>query len=98
MTDEPTTGATILPFPARPLPASLRLERALGGLEEALAEQRAALADFHAALGELRGAASSLQGALTGYHAELGTLAGKIDGLGTEARLIERRCDQVLRN
>jgi hypothetical protein len=97
MSDEPTTGATILRFPARPLAASLRLERALKGLEQALAEQRTALADFHAALGDLHGAASTLQGTLVDYHAELGSLAGKVDGLGKRAGLLEQHCDRALR-
>ena len=55
-----------------------RLRLAVRRLEEAVAEQRAAIRDFRQSLGALREAASSLDGSLSGYQQNLGDAARQL--------------------
>ena len=89
----PAPGAIILPFPEHPLPAPLRLQRAMAGLAAAMAEQRAALEEFRHALGALKAAAGGLQGSLIAYDTALGGLGQGVARLGAQARHLQARCD-----
>ncbi|RKK04976.1 hypothetical protein EBE87_06635 [Pseudoroseomonas wenyumeiae] len=62
-----------------------RLRLALRRLEEAVAEQRAAIRDFRQSLGDLREAASSLEDSLGGYQRNLGDTATQLRRARTAA-------------
>jgi hypothetical protein len=84
--------AEIIPFPARPGPATdghARLQMALARLDLAMAEQRQALANWRASLDALKASAGSLEAGLRRYQGELGTLGEKVAGLGALARQTE---------
>lgn len=67
--------STIFTFPQS---GQDRLRLALRRLEEAIAEQRAAVSAFRRNLGELREAATGLEGSLAGYQRNLGDTAGEL--------------------
>jgi multidrug resistance efflux pump len=86
LTTQPGAAAlqdsTVFAFPQSD-PDRLRL--ALRRLEEAVAEQRAAIRDFRRSLGELREAATGLEGSLAGYQQNLDGTAGQIRRARTAA-------------
>ena len=95
---EPVT-AEIIPFPLRKAPeadGNARLRRALVGLDEALASQRAALAEWRGALKELGGVVSGLGQGLRRYHSSLDTVSARVGQLHTQAVQLERTADAAL--
>ena len=101
MSDPTSVTAVIIRFPSR-RPASSgyegqeRLRRALEGLDEALATQRAAVAAWRAALGDLGGVVSGLGDSLRRYRGSLDTLGTSVAGLHAQAVLLERTADAAL--
>jgi ABC-type transporter Mla subunit MlaD len=94
-------SARIIPFPQRsaeptdPEPAE-RLARALKGLEDALAEQRQAVASWRAALGTLQDTVESLGDGLRRYRGSLDGLHAKVTALNAEAGRLERWANGAL--
>ena len=98
MSDSSPT-AQIIPFPARqpnPDDAQERLRRALAGLENAIAGQRAAVAAWRKALGELGTVVSGLGESLQRYRGNLDTLGDRVAGLHTQAVKLEQTADAAL--
>jgi hypothetical protein len=104
----PVTG-TVIPFPSRrpaPNPApngdasreegQERLKRALAGLNNAVAGQRAAVAAWRSALADLSTVVSGLGDSLQRYHVNLDTLGTRVAGLHTQAKQLERTADAAL--
>jgi hypothetical protein len=97
-------SATIIAFPrvkaAAPAPAAAdpqaRLQRALASLEQALEEQRIAVAAWRDSLGQLRGSVQGLGASLGTYQTRLGSLADDIDGLNREARRLDAWADAAI--
>lgn len=99
--------ANVIPFRPRqgqaggPLTApagdgQARLAAALGMLDAALAEQRAAMDQFRLAIGDLDRAVSGLECGLVRYGDELACLNHDLDRLGTEARALEAWADEAI--
>ncbi len=86
-------SAAILAFPTS---SQTRLRRSLADLDEALDEQRAALAAWRAALADLRDATGGLKGSLEAYDSSLGGLATKVRTLNLEAHRLEAWADGAL--
>ena len=76
--------------------AGERLRRALGALEEAVAKQRAAVAQWRGALGELGSTVGALRASMQGYDATLGALRGRVDAVTANAQLLENWADAAL--
>ncbi len=81
--------AVILPFPPRRNAERQRLALALGGLEQALAEQRQAVETWRSTLANARAAVSGLQDRLHGQTRALDTLAGQLGRLGAQSRRLQ---------
>jgi hypothetical protein len=102
MSDQPS--ATIIAFPrlkqappeATAAAAQDRLQRALTALEQALSEQRSAVALWRDSLGELRGSVQGLGASLGTYQDRLGVLAEGVNALNREARRMEAWADTML--
>lgn len=90
MDDTPGTG--VVGFPQRP---EDRLRLAMRRLDEALAEQREAIATFRSNLGELSKAVSGVKDGLDSYQGSLSDLAVGVDRLGTEARALSETCERA---
>jgi len=99
-------SATIIPFPRYQAPSPVadtapeacqqRLARALATLDEALAEQRSAVADWRDTLSALRAAVHGLGHSLDTYHTQLGRLASDVEGVNRMARQLEGWADSAL--
>jgi septal ring factor EnvC (AmiA/AmiB activator) len=98
-------SATIIAFPrmkaAPPLPDAaadpqMRLQRALASLEQALAEQRTAVARWQQSLGTLKTSVRGLGQSLETYRDRLGGLGEGVDALNRQARQLEGWADGVL--
>src|SRR5579872_1833011 len=94
------TGETarIIPFPVRRQAAALdegqeRLRRALEGLDNAIADQRVAVAAWRKALGELGSVMSGLGESLHRYRGNLDMLGERVAGLHTQAVRLEQVAD-----
>jgi uncharacterized coiled-coil protein SlyX len=97
--------AIILPFRPRPknvapniMPHSApedRLARAVAGLSQALAEQRAAVTAWRDALGTLKTSTAGLQKSLTRYQGKLQTLSDSVATLRTQAQSLGEWADNV---
>lgn len=83
----------VLAFPRRP---DDRLRLALLRLEEALAEQRQAVAAWRSSLADLTEATGRLDRSLLGYGAELDSVAEAVRHADTEARRLEETADALL--
>jgi hypothetical protein len=106
-------SATVIPFPSRRRPASEaagsvpqnaggdpaqeRLLRALAGLEDALARQRAAVAAWRGSLADLGTATSGLGTTLQSYRDNLEALRQRVAGLHTASVRLERSADWAVR-
>jgi len=96
-------SATIIAFPrakAAPVAAApdpqLRLQRALAALEQALAEQRSAVAQWQQSLGALRGSVRGLGASLTQYRDRLGGVAEGVQAVHQDAKRLEAWADGAL--
>jgi hypothetical protein len=100
-------SATIIPFPARPLPepeaaskppveGTERLTNALANLNKALITQRAAMASWQSALGDLRDATKRLGTSMRTYQSSLATLDGQVQNLRDQAKQLEAWADRQL--
>jgi hypothetical protein len=79
-------SAEIIPFPIRRAAnGPQRLQRALTGLDGALADQRQAIMQWRGAVGELQGSVRRLGGSVQLYQARLLALRQKIGVLHDEA-------------
>jgi hypothetical protein len=93
---EPTSVIVeIIPFPSRrPAPSKddghERLQRALAGLDTAIAGQRAAVAAWRSALADLSTVVSGLGQSLQRYRGSLDTLGTRVAGLHAQAVQLER--------
>ena len=72
------------------------MRRALQGLDEALAGQRAAVAAWRGALGDLSTVVSGLGDSMQRYCANLDTLGTRVSGLHAQAVQLERTADAAL--
>jgi hypothetical protein len=68
----------------------------LVSLDQALAEQREAIAHWRSALGALHGSMEGLGQSLASYQANLGALADGVDIVNKQARSLEEWADAVL--
>lgn len=101
MSEQTSVSAEIIPFPSRrPAPTGddgqERLRRALAGLDEALAGQRAAFAAWRGALGELSTVVSGLGDSMQRYCGNLDTLGTRVAGLHAQAVQLEHTADAAL--
>ena len=101
MSEQTSVTAEIIPFPSRrPAPTAddgqERLRRALAGLDEALAGQRAAFAAWRGALGELGTVVSGLGDSMQRYCGSLDTLGTRVAGLHAQAVQLEHTADAAL--
>jgi hypothetical protein len=92
-TDAAPDEAILVTFPQRP---DDRLRLALRRLDEALAEQKQAVAAWRAGLSELASVASGLDGAVTAFRTTLDGVAESVRHAGDEARRLERTADAML--
>lgn len=95
------TSATIIPFPAPPRVPDCqdgqeRLRRALAGLDDAVAGQRAAVAAWRKALTELGSTMAGLGESLQRYRGSLDSLGDRVAGLHNQAVQLERTADTAL--
>ena len=93
----PTAAIIPFPMPAKaevPRPED-RLSRALQALNDALAEQQAALTAWRSALGDLKTSTASLDGSLQRYRNNLGSLSTSVSSLQTQARALEQWADNA---
>lgn len=81
---------------AEPCEAETRLSRALIGLNEAVTEQRTAIAAWKASLGDLSAATGRLGSSLRSYNDSLGQLDARVKTLRTEAVKLEAWADDVI--
>ena len=93
--------AEIIPFPSRRPRSSAddgqeRLRRALAGLDEAVAGQRAAVAAWRGALADLGTVVSGLGDSLQRYRGNLDALGARVAGLHAQAVQLERTADAAL--
>jgi hypothetical protein len=88
-----TLIAEILPFPEKP---EDRLRRALRALDQALAEQGAAVAGLRRELGSLSGAVEDLGTSLQSYSRGLAEAQEGVLGAHAEARRLEATADAML--
>lgn len=95
MTTE-TQSATIILFPARSRPPEDRLAKALDSLNQAMAEQKAAVAAWRDVLGELKISAAKLDASLRTYRSNLTSLGTSVSALHGMAKALEARADGVL--
>jgi len=96
-------SAQVIPFrprrdaaPACSAAGQERLSRALGMLEAALEEQRAAMDRFRLALGDLGRAVSGLESGLVRYGDELCCVGHDLERLAVEARALEVWAEDAL--
>jgi hypothetical protein len=103
------SGAQIIPFPTRELPpdavtriptepsqAEARLNRALNGLKNALAAQRAAMSAWKSALGDLQTVTGRLGANLRNHNDGVRRLDEGVKALRTEAVKLEGWADDAL--
>lgn len=88
-------SAEIIPFPApKPTEPSAagpeRLRRALAALEEAVAGQRAAVAEWRRSLAQLGDTMGGLRGSLTHYRGSLNRLEQQVGVLHNQAATLEQ--------
>ena len=100
MSEAPLVTATIIPFSTHRYSRGSddgqeRLRRALIGLDEALVEQRAAVANWRSALSELSVVVSRLGESLQGYRGSFDMLGTSVARLRTEAVQLERTADAL---
>ncbi len=93
--------ADIVRFPHQPVASPgtdghQRLRLALQALEEALAGQRAAIADWRNALGSLRTVMSGLGDSVHRYRDSLDSLAERVAALNGQARQLEQTADAAI--
>ncbi|MBX9700818.1 MAG: hypothetical protein K2X74_15380 [Acetobacteraceae bacterium] len=88
------TTNDIITFPDRP---EDRLRLALRRLDDALAEQRAAVGAWRAELGGLAEATAQLDGSLTEFHGQLRHLAAAAREVDDEAGRLSRTADMMAR-
>ncbi len=99
-----TISADIIPFPARPvreaqapaITAQDRLAVALANLDQAMAEQRVAMAAWRGALDELKASARSLGDGLQRYRGTLNTLGADVAALREESVKLGEWADGVV--
>jgi len=101
MSDATPPTAEIIPFPLRRPPVAEndgqeRLRRALAGLDDAVAGQRAAVAAWRSALAELGTVVSGLGTSLQRYHGSLDTLGARVAGLHAQAVQLENIADAAM--
>jgi hypothetical protein len=101
MSEQTFVTAEIIPFPSRqPAPTGIdgqeRLRRALAGLDEALAEQRAVFAAWRSSLGELSTVVAGLGDSMQRYCGNLDTLGTRVAGLHAQAEQLEQTADAAL--
>jgi hypothetical protein len=101
MSDPTQVTAEIIAFPLRrPAPAGdegqERLRRALVGLDQAVAGQRAAVAAWRSALADLSTVVTGLGNGLQRYRGNLDTLGARVAGLHAQAVQLERTADVAL--
>jgi ABC-type transporter Mla subunit MlaD len=88
------TDPTIIAFPER---AEDRLRHALRRLDEALAEQRAAVGAWRGELGQLAEATARLDGSLRGFRDNLQHLAVAARDVDQEVKRLDRTADLMMR-
>jgi len=81
---------TVLAFPTR---EEARLRLALRRLDEALEEQRAAVAAWRAELGLLGEVTAALDDTVAAFRAELDSTAEAVRAVGDEARRLEQTAE-----
>ena len=101
MSAQTSVTAKITPFPSRRAAAAAddgqeRLRRALEGLDEALARQRAAFAAWRGALGELSTVVSGLGDSMQRYCDRLDALGTSAAGLHAQVEQLEQTADAAL--
>lgn len=94
-------SAIVIPFPkSRREPecdaGQMRLQRALAGLDEAIADQRAAVAAWRGALAELGSTVAGLGNSLKRYRGGLDVLNDRVAGLRAQAVQLEQTADAAL--
>jgi hypothetical protein len=92
----PTTADRVASPPIAPSAAEVRLARALAGLNQAVAEQRVAMAAWKAAIGDLKTVTRRLGNSLRTYNDSLGQLDTRVSSLRTQAVKLEAWADDVL--
>lgn len=101
---EPTLrSADIIPFPTRPaaeavipteeVTPEVRLARALASLQQALAEQRVAIAKWREVLGQLKTTTSGLHDSLQRYRTNLNKLGTSVADLHDKAQTLAEWAD-----
>jgi chromosome segregation ATPase len=85
-------SAEVLPFPQ---PPQDRLRLALRRLDEALAEQAAAIAGFRSGLTDLRQATQGLAGQLRHYQHQLAETGDQVQHAHQQARALERTAERM---
>jgi len=93
--------ADIVRFPRQPVASPgtdgrQRLQLALQALEEALAGQRAAIADWRNALATLGTVMSGLGDSVQRYRGSLDSLGERVAALDGQARQLEQTADAVM--
>src|SRR5262249_10798551 len=73
-----------------------RLQRALQGLDQALADQRMAIAAWRRAIGELHSTVAGLGGSLERHRGSLDGLATRVEGLHQQAVQLARAPDLAM--
>ena len=81
--------SVVVPFPARDGVGEDRLMRAVGTLQQALAQQARAVGEWRMVLGELGVALEGLQGSLLRYGLSLHDLAAGVQQLHNEAQRMD---------
>jgi ABC-type transporter Mla subunit MlaD len=95
-------SAEIIPFPAaKPAEESgangeARLRRALVALDEAVANQRAAVAEWRRSLAQLGDTMGGLRGSLTHYRGSLNRLEQQVGALHGQAVTLEQWADKAV--
>jgi chromosome segregation ATPase len=73
-----------------------RVARAMARLDDALAEQRVAVAAWRSTITDLHGAMGSLRASLATYESALSSVATRVDTLHDESRQLEAWADEQL--
>lgn len=88
-------SATIIPFPVRALPPEDRMAKALESLNQAMTDQRLAVAAWRDVLGELKTSTAKLDDSLRRYRSNLQSLSDNVTSLHGKATMLEAWADGV---